>query len=508
MKKYYITTPLYYVNGDPHIGHAYTCIMADVLARYHRMKGEEVFFLTGTDEHGQKIEEEAKKRNIAPSALADQMVERFTGLWQDLSISYDDFIRTSQERHKKIVLDFFNILLKSGDIYLGKYSGWYCVPCETFWTETQLNEGKCPDCGRDVSRLEEEGYFFRMSKYTDKLLKYYEQNPDFVRPATRQNEVVSFVKEGLRDLCITRKSLSWGVKVQSDPEYSIYVWFDALLNYISAAGFLSDNDRFCKLWPADIHLLAKDILKFHAVIWPAMLMAANLPLPKTILVHGWWLKDSRKMSKSLDNAVDPSDLIEKYSADALRYFLLREVSLGLDGNFSVQAFEKRFNSDLANDIGNLLNRSLTMIEKYFDSKIPSGGLREAPDLALTEKAKAVVREVPLLIEALNFNTALEKIWEFINIANKYIEDSAPWKLKKENSGRLDTVLFNMAESLRIIAVLVYPFMPSKSLEMLSQLGIEKKAEDIKISDIEWGSIKTGSGIKKGSPLFPRLERKE
>jgi len=506
MSKFYITTPLYYVNDTPHIGHAYTCVIADALARYRRMRGDEVFFLTGTDEHGEKIASEASRRGITPQALADQMVGRFKKLWQDLYISYNDFIRTTEERHVRVVQEFFQKLKDSGDIYLGKYSGWYCVPCESFWTQTQLVENKCPECGREVRKLEEEGYFFRMSKYRDALLKYYNEHPDFISPVSRRNEVINFVKEGLKDLCITRRNLSWGIPVPDNKEFSIYVWFDALLNYISAAGYLQNENRFMYLWPCDVHFIGKDILKFHAVIWPSLLFAAGIAAPRKIFAHGWWMIEQRKMSKSLANVVDPDMLIQKYGSDALRYFLLREIPLGLDGSFSISAIEKRFNADLANDLGNLLNRTISMVEQYFDGVVPEPDKEREIDAHLIEEACEIPEKVNLLMENIELNAALETIWQFINKANKYIEDTQPWKLKKENSAALKTVIYTLIESLRIIALLVFPFMPCKAKEMWSQIGMEGKIEEKCFNDLKWGLARAGTKVQKGAPLFPRIEK--
>jgi len=496
---------LYYVNDKPHIGHAYTCVVADTLARYRKLKGDDVFFLTGTDEHGEKIEAEANKRNVKPQELADGMVVHFKNLWQSLSISYDDFIRTTEERHIKVVQKFFQNLVSFGDIYKGKYSGWYCVPCESFWTKTQLKDDKCPECNREVHKLEEEGYFFKLSKYGDVLLQYYNEHPDFINPSSRRSEVINFVKEGLKDLCITRSKLSWGIPVAEEPGLSIYVWFDALLNYISAAGYLDDEKRFKYLWPADVHFVGKDILKFHAVIWPSLLLAAGLSLPRKVFAHGWWMAEGRKMSKSLGNVMDTDVLVKKYGADALRYFLLREISPGLDGNFSISAMEKRFNADLANDLGNLLNRTISMVEQYFQGVVPDSNQPREMDDQVVEDAVKILQRVNELMEKLDFSLALEAIWQFINRANKYIEDAQPWRLKKENSPALNTVLWTLMESLRIVAILIFPFMPCKAAEMYSQIGMDDKIEEKRLSDLKWGLMKPGISVRKGNPLFPRIE---
>ncbi len=506
---FYVTTPIYYVNDLPHIGHAYTTVAADVLARYYRYAGRDVFFLTGTDEHGQKVEKAAEAAGETPIQLADRVVERFKNLWVKLNVSNDDFIRTTQERHIKAASHFFETVQKNGDIYLGMYEDWYCTPCESFWTEQQLVDGKCPDCGREVNKLQEESYFFKMSKYQDPLLKYLEENPAFVRPETRYNELVSFVKGGLKDLSISRTTFSWGIPVPGNPKHVIYVWFDALLNYITALGYPDDMDRFNHFWPADVHLIGKDILRFHAVYWPTFLMSAGIAPPRQVFAHGWWTIEGKKMSKSLRNVVDPYRLVDVYGVDPLRYFLLREVPFGQDGDYSDQAMVHRINSDLANDLGNLLNRSVGMLVKYFDGRLEEPSDLTDMEAEIQELTRKIYEEVATAFQAIAFHQALTAIWRLVGRLNKYIDETAPWQLAKdpEKRGRLMTVMFTLFEGIRHISQMIYPFMPESAQKMREQLLLPPIVEGTSRLDADqaWGQIPLGQAITRKPPLFPRIE---
>ncbi|PLX72180.1 MAG: methionine--tRNA ligase [Desulfuromonas sp.] len=506
-KTFYITTPIYYVNDVPHIGHAYTTIACDVLARYKKERGYKVYFLTGTDEHGQKVEKAAQANGETPLELADRVVKRFQSLWEKLNIDNTDFIRTTQERHKKAVEEIFRRIEAKKDIYLGEYEDWYCTPCETFWTEKQLLDGNCPDCGRPTDKLREESYFFRMSKYQDALLEHIEKNPDFIQPRTRRNEILSFIKEGLRDLSISRTTFNWGIPVPGNDKHVIYVWFDALTNYISSLGFPDDPDgNFKDFWPCNVHVIGKDILRFHTVYWPTFLLAAGIPLPEKVFAHGWWTVEGQKMSKSLRNVVEPNMLVDKYGVDAIRYFLLREVPFGLDGDFSHTALVHRINSDLANDHGNLVSRSTAMVNKYFDGVLPQPGADEEVDTELKQIFNNAVATVDQHMNNLAFNKALQAIWELVSAANKYIDDTAPWALAKDDSQkeRLGTVMYNLLEAVRLIALYTAPFMPETGAKVLALLG-DSEESDVTDVRFDWGGLKPGTKITKSKPLFPRIE---
>lgn len=505
---FYITTPIYYPSDKLHIGHAYTTVAADAIARFKKLTGYDVYFLTGSDEHGQKIERTAKAKGQTPKEYVDKIVAGFKHLWDKLDVEYNDFIRTTEDRHKKVVEMFFEQLYKQGDIYKSSYKGWYCTPCETFFTEYQLAEGKCPDCGREVELLEEESYFFKMSKYADQWLKFIEENPDFIQPETRRNEMISFVKQGLEDLCVSRTTFDWGIKVPFDPNHVVYVWVDALTNYISALGYGSENDDlYQKYWPADVHLVGKDIMRFHTIIWPIMLMALNLPLPKKVMGHGWLLLEGGKMSKSKGNVVDPLKLIDKYGADAVRYYLLRELPFGSDGYYSEEALAKRINNDLANDYGNLLSRTSSMLVKY-----QQGELRKPqPEGKLDEELINLAVETPKVVEEnmnnLQISAALEAISKLVGRANKYLEETAPWSLAKDETktARLNTVLYNVIEVMRFATIMLSPFMPNIPEKVWAQIGIEDKKELQTWDSLRWGKLPEGTVVKKGKVLFPRID---
>jgi len=506
--KYYITTPIYYPNSSPHIGTAYTTIAADAMARLRRMKGDDVFFLTGTDENAQKIIRTAESFGMDPHTYVDGIVEKFRELWKQLNISNDDFIRTTEERHAKVVQAFFNKLYEKEDIYKSEYTGWYCTPCETFWTENKLSEGKCPnpDCGRDVELLKEESYFFRMSKYQDRLLQHIKDNPDFIQPASRRNEMIRFIEGGLEDLCVSRTTFKWGIKVPFDPKHVVYVWMDALINYISALGY-PDGENYKKYWPAQVHLMGKDIVRFHSVIWPIILMALDIPLPEKVFGHGWFLsREGGKISKSRGNVQDSFELIRRYGPDPIRYFLLREMQAGSDGYYSEDDLVERLNSDLANDLGNFVSRTLAMIVKYSDSMVPEPGPDTEQEKELRELSIAVKKIIEDKMLACDPAASLEALWRFVSKCNKYVDETAPWNLAKDPSkkGRLDTVLYTFVESIRILGIFSAPFMPGVPEKILPLLGGEDYFENWEYSD-QWGIIKPGTIIRKGDPIFPRID---
>lgn len=506
--KYYLTTPIYYPNSSPHIGTAYTTIAADAMARLRRMKGDAVYFLTGTDENAQKIVRTAENAGMDPNTYVDGIVERFRELWRLLDISNDDFIRTTEERHAKVVQNIFTRLYEQGDIYKSEYEGWYCTPCETFWTENKLVDGKCPnpDCGREVELLKEESYFFKMSKYQGKLLQYIQDNPDFIQPLSRRNEMIKFVEGGLEDLCVSRTTFNWGIKVPFDTKHVVYVWLDALINYISALGY-PDGENYRKYWPADVHLMGKDIVRFHAVIWPIILMALNIPLPKKVFGHGWFLsKEGGKISKSRGNVQDSFALIQRYGSDPIRYFLLREMQVGADGTYSEDDLVEKINSDLANDLGNFVSRTLAMIAKYSAGKVPVPGEdttleRELKDLSARVKSGA---EEKML--ACDPAGALEFIWQFVARCNKYVDETAPWNLAKDpgQKERLNTVLYIFAESVRILGILCAPFMPGVPEKIKPLLGGEDLFGNWEAA-AQWNILKPGTIVRKGEPIFPRID---
>ncbi|EXX86662.1 methionyl-tRNA synthetase [Paenibacillus darwinianus] len=510
---FYITTPIYYPSDKLHIGHAYTTVAGDAMARYKRLRGFNVRYLTGTDEHGQKIERKAKEKGLTPQQFVDEIVTGIQELWRKLDISNDDFIRTTEQRHKTVVEKIFAQLLAQDDIYKGTYEGWYCTPCESFFLERQLQDGNCPDCGRPVELVKEESYFFRMSKYADRLLQYYEENPDFIQPESRRNEMINnFIKPGLEDLAVSRTTFDWGVKVPGDPKHVVYVWIDALSNYMTALGYGTDKDGlYHSFWPADVHLVGKEIVRFHTIYWPIMLMALGEPLPRKVFAHGWLLMKDGKMSKSKGNVVDPVLLIDRYGLDALRYYLLREVPFGADGTFTPENFVERINFDLANDLGNLLNRTVAMIDKYFGGTVPAyAGQVTGFDGSLQAAAAETVAHVEANMERMEFSVALSSIWQLVSRTNKYIDETQPWVLAREESAKpqLGSVMYHLAESLRIISILIQPFLTNAPKEIWRQLGVAPGGLTAWDSTKTFGALPGGTNVSKGLPLFPRLETAE
>ena len=514
-KTFYVTTPIYYPSGRFHIGTAYTTVLADCIKRYKALRGFDAYMLTGMDEHGQKIQDVATKNGKTPQEHVDEIAENAKELWKKMDIHYDDFIRTTQERHTKVVEDIFDRLMDQGDIYLGEYEGWYCIPCESFFTQTQLVDGKCPDCGREVKMMKEESYFFNMKKYQSRLEKFYEENPDFIQPESRKNELFNnFIKPGLEDLCVSRTSFDWGIKVRKNPKHVVYVWLDALTNYVTALGYGSDDDtKFKKYWPADLQIVGKDIIRFHGIYWPIFLMALGIEIPKKLYAHGWIMMKDGKMSKSKGNIVYPELLIDRYGLDACKYFLLKELQFGQDGVFTPEGFVERFNIDLCNDLGNLLNRTIGMMNKYFDGVIPNNvGHKNDVDEELEKTVIEKVQAVEEAMDTVHVSNALSILWEIISRSNKYIDETAPWILAKsedeEDKLKLQSVMYHLAENLRIVAVLLQPFMPETSIKMFKQLGIEDQELQTWESAEQYGKIGSLKVIEKGEPLFVRLDQEE
>jgi methionyl-tRNA synthetase len=507
-KPFYITTPIYYPSDNLHIGHAYTTVAADCSARFKRMQGYDVYYLTGTDEHGQKIERVAREKGMEPKGYVDQIVANIRVLWEKLLITNDDFIRTTEPRHEKAVQEIFKRIFDKGDIYKSVYKGWYCTPCEAFWTERQLVDGKCPDCDRPVELMSEESYFFAMSKYQDRLVKHIEEHPEFIQPESRRNEMLNFIKGGLEDLCVSRTTFQWGIPVPFDKGHVVYVWFDALTNYLTSIGFGVDQEKFDRYWPCDVHLVGKDIVRFHTVIWPIILMAADLPLPKQVFGHGWLMLEGGKMSKSKGNVIDPLVLIEKYGVDAVRYYLLKEMTFGMDGYYSEDMLITRINAELANDLGNLVSRTAAMAERYFDGIVPAPVEPDDLDEDLKKTALEAVLECERQLDRIDYSAALGAIWRLVNRANKYIDETAPWVLAREKAsqGRLATVINNLVEAIRVIAIATAPFMPTLPARINGQFAFLNDPNQITWDEAkEWGRIVPGSRVHKTENLFPRVE---
>jgi len=511
-EKFYITTPIYYPSGKFHIGTAYTTVLADTIKRYHVLKGDDAYLLTGTDEHGQKIQEKAQEQGKTPKEYVDEMAKMAKELWAKMGIEYDDYIQTTEPRHEKVVQKIFDYFMEKGDIYKGEYKGLYCVPCETFFTPSQLVDGKCPDCGREVREASEEAYFFNMKKYADRLLEFYEKNPNFVKPEYRKNEMINnFIKPGLEDLCVSRTTFDWGVKVLKDPKHVVYVWLDALTNYITALGFWSEDDsKFKKYWPADLHIVGKDIARFHLIYWPIFLMALDLPLPKTVLVHNWFMMKDGKMSKSKGNVIYPEELIERYGLDPVKYFLLRELPVAQDGLFSPENFVERYNFDLCNDLSNLLNRTVSMVNKYFEGNVPMyNGTPNDVDKEFEEFSLKQIEQFEKTFNNYEIANSIQEIWALISRTNKYIDETAPWQLaKEEKTEKLESCMYHLIESLRKIAILIRPFMVQTSDNIFRQIGIQEPNLRTWDSLENYDKIENVKVIEKGEPIFMRLNADE